>query len=496
MQILYKLSIYRLSLLIWIVLLSAGQVSAITISELRQIISESQIDAATTAHIVYTEEYNNNDNRSFGIEPNDVRYKPRIINKHRQIKVDAIMDYATERVKSTMTDLRDIDKLLKDNDMPPEQKVNVSTTKTLLYHGNHVGSLLPGENFIHSKQSHFMLSEAPGPARYMFENLSSGVIFNNELSNDWNPTITEVNRANQSLLCINLRSNKDNTLNGKIECDPSLGYRFRRIQWYKGDRLVKEIIADDYKDINGVPYPFLYISRSFDENGGIIRERKQVFQEVELGIDLSEEDFTVLMPKGTIISDLILSHKVTEVEQDSRMGIADILGMGAQEIAQAELAKLTIHPDSLTSELARREIFIPHASVAQKGYKPFVLDLARAKLIYAPTADKLDTERIYSYLTKLGKGDIAWNGTLVTLRDSKALMVKQEAERPFIYKAGQWSASVELPEAMKLPYNFLMSNKEGISHLITIEKITTEGVTVICKKLNAEKTEQYRLIEQ
>lgn len=495
MQILNKLSIYRLSLLIWIVLLSAGQVSAITISELRQIISESQIDAATTAHIVYTEEMHNYDNRPSTIDQNDIRYKPRMINKHRRFKVDAIMDVATERVKSTMTDLRDIDKLLKENDMPPEQKVNVSTTKTLLYHGNHVGSLLPSDNFIFSKQPRFMLSEAPGPARYMFENFSLGVIYKNELSNDWNPTITEVNKGNRSLLCINLTSSKENALKGKIECDPSLGYRFRRIQWYQGDRLVKEIIADDYRDINGVPYPFLYVSRSFDENGGILREKKQVVQEVELGIDLSEEDFTVLLPKGTIISDLILSHKVTEVEQDSRMGIGDILGMGAQEIAQAELAKLVIQPDSLPSKLVRREIFIPHAVLAQRGHKPFVLDLARAELIHAPVADKLDTERVYNYLTKLGKGDIAWNGSVVTLRDSNAFMVKQEAERPFIHKAGRWTASAELIEGIKMPYTLLMANKEGISHLITIEKITLEGITVICKKLNAEEAEQYQLLE-
>jgi hypothetical protein len=496
MQILRQLSSCRLLLLILTVLLSAGQVSAITISELRQIISESQIDAATTAHIVYTEEYNNNDNRSFGIEPNDIRYKPRMINKHRQIKVDAIMDFATERVKSTMTDLRDIDKLLKDNDMPPEQKVNVSATKTLLYHGNHVGSLLPGDNFIFSKQPRFMLSEAPGPARYMFEKFSLGVIYKNELSNDWNPTITEINKGNQSLLCINLTSSKENALNGKIECDPSLGYRFRRIQWYQGDRLVKEIIADDYRNINGVPYPFLYISRSFDENGGILRERKQVVQEVELGIDLSEEDFTVFMPKGTIISDLILSHKVTEIEQDSRMGIGDILGMGAQEIAQAELAKLIIQPDSLPSEPVRREIFIPHVDVAQREHEPFVLDLAGSELIDAPEADKLDTERIYNYLTKLGEGDIAWNGSLVTLRDSKAFMVKQEAERPFKYETGHWIASAELLEGIQLPYTLLIANKEGVFHLITIKKITSEGITVICKKLNGDEADKYRLIEQ
>jgi len=477
----------------WAVLLSAGQVSAITLSELRQIIAESQNDVATTAHLVYIEELNNN--QPLSGDENDVRYKIRMIHKHRLTKVDAILDHDTELVRSTLTDLRDIDKLLKDNNLPPEQKVNVIQSKILLYQGSYVGGLIPAANFSNMKQTQFILSEAPGPARYMFNDLSLGSIDRNMLSNDWNPKLTEVNGEDESFLRIELTEKGQNSLKRIIECDQSLGYRFRRILSYQDDKLAKEIIADDYRDVDGVPYPFLYICRSFDENGEILIERKQVFQNINLGIDLSESDFTVFLPTGTVITDYIISHRATEVKLDCYMSIADILGISTQEIVQKELAKLIIHPNPLPSKQTRREIFVPNADVAQKEDKLFVLDLARAALVKAPVADKLDTENIYNYLTKLGKGDIAWNGSLITLRKAKALSIGDESKHTFKYTANQWSGSCKLPQILELPYTLLIVSKEGLNYLVTVEKIETDGIYIASEKLEPDELKRYRPVE-
>ena len=145
--------------------------------------------------------------------------------------------------------------------------------------------------------------------------------------------MTEINLDGKTLLRIVLTTKGQNTLKRSIDCVPSLGYRFRRIQCHSDGHLVWEKIADNYRFVNDissmfeVPYPFLYINRSFDKDGKIRRETKYVMEKVELGVDLSPEDFKIFVPAGTRFVDDV-SKVIHTIENSGYIGIDDALNIG------------------------------------------------------------------------------------------------------------------------------------------------------------------------
>lgn len=315
--------VFQLLFLICSATLAGAQQPGVTLSELRQIVADSR-ESVTTAHLVYTEEFN--DNRPTAGEKDSLEYKVNEMHKHRRVKVTGLLDCATKSLKSSTTDLRDIDALLKEHDIPVVQKSVVSYSRTLVIQRPYEMELLGID--ASDEPPDLILSERPGPY-YMFGLTSLGVINEKLLSEDFEPTLSEANLDGRSLLRIELNGKGENPLRGTIECDVSLGCRFRRIQWQAADgRLVQEKIADDYRDVNGMQYPFLYISRSFDKDGKISSERKYVMEKVQLGVDLSADDFKIFIPAGTQLIDAVSSMTTHKIEQSGYMGIDDAMTLG------------------------------------------------------------------------------------------------------------------------------------------------------------------------
>lgn len=332
MCILERILAFQLLPLMSAVTLMGAQASAITLPELRQIITDSR-ESVSTAHLVYTEEFNDNGPvlGSF-LDPNVFKYEEEVnkIHMHTRTKVDAILDYRNKSVKMLGTDLRDVNALLKEHHLPLEQKINVSRTMTLVIRDTYQMEFIDSD--ISGGRPVLGLCERPDIANFMFEKMFLGVIDKALLSEDRNPTLTKIDSDGESLLRIELTIEGQTVRKGTIECVPSLGYRFRRIEWRIDGRLIKETIADDYRDIDGVPYPFLYIERSFYEDGKVRRETKYVIEDVRLGVDLSVNDFKVFVPSGTNFTDTLLSRTIGEVEQGGYMGIDDVLALGMSRV--------------------------------------------------------------------------------------------------------------------------------------------------------------------
>lgn len=335
MCILKRKAISQSLLLIFAVASVGAEVSSITLPELRQIITGSR-EYVATARLVYVEEIN--DNRPIaGIGNEDpLEYKLLTINrKYRRIRVDAILDYKTKSLKNSLTDLRDVDALLKENDLAPKQKMNVSCSKTLLNQDTYEMEFT--DSNVMNGPPLLGLFEHPGSTNHLYKMIYLGVIDEKLLSYDLNPTLTEIDVNGQSLLRIELTVEGQNATKAiiKIDCVPSLGYRFRRVQWHSEGQLIKETIADDYRDVNDVnntivvPYPFLYIERSFDKDGKIRRETKYVMDKVELGVDLSPDDFKTFVPAGTRFIDDV-SKVIHTIEKSGYIGIDDALSIGTK----------------------------------------------------------------------------------------------------------------------------------------------------------------------
>jgi len=330
--------VFQLLFVICSAAFASAQGSAITLPELRQIVTDSQesVNSVTTAHLVYIEDFN--DNRPSTGDKDSMRYKVNETHKHKRFKVDGILNCRTKSLKSSLTDLRDVDALLKEHNIPPAQKSVVSSSRRLVIQQPYEMELL-GIN-VSDAPPDLILSKCPGPKYYMFGLTSLGIINVKLLSEDFGPILSEVNSDGQSLLRIQLTVERQNAMKAaiKIDCDPSLGYRFRRIQWHSDGQLIKETVADDYgyvNDVNSmivVPYPFLYIDRSFDKDGKIRRETKYVMEKVQLGVDLSPDDFKIFVPAGTHFIDAVVSMTTHRIDQSGYMGIDDALSIGRESL--------------------------------------------------------------------------------------------------------------------------------------------------------------------
>ena len=136
------------------------------------------------------------------------------------------------------------------------------------------------------------------------------------------------------------------------------------------------------------------------------------------------------------------------------------------------------------------KFFIPTRSIARKHDKPFVFDLKDEKLIMV-SLDKENNQQMNKKLTDLGKGDIAWDGSLVTFRDANALTVVRELKRPLETTKGKWINSYKLPAKVKLPYSALIKTKERENYLIAIYEIQKDGIWILYKDLDPDKVKYY-----
>jgi len=323
--------VFQLLFVICSATLAGAQGPAITLPELRQIVTDSHAAIPSTAHLVYIKEFN--DNRPSTGDKDNVKYKVKETHKHKRFKVDKIFDCRTKSLKSSLTDLRDVDALLKEHNIPPVQKSVVSYSRAKVIQQPYEMELLGID--VSDAPPDLILSKCPG--RYhMFSLMSLGIINEKLLSEDLGPTLSEINSDGRALLRIQLTVEGQNAMKAtiKIDCDPSLGYRFRRIQRLSDGQLIGETISDDYRYVNDVnntivvPYPFRYINRSFDKDGKILRETKYVMEMVQLGVDLSPDDFKIFVPAGTRLFDSVVSMTVHTIEQSGYMGIDDALSIG------------------------------------------------------------------------------------------------------------------------------------------------------------------------
>jgi len=136
------------------------------------------------------------------------------------------------------------------------------------------------------------------------------------------------------------------------------------------------------------------------------------------------------------------------------------------------------------------EIFIPSARLAIQENHPFVLDLASRKLIHAHR--KVESGQIYEQLTKLGKGDIAWDDKLLTTQKAQLFSIPQEDRRPLKYIAGEYNCnSYKLPDKVEMPYTLLACDKECGYYLITIRKIESDGIRIFYRNVDVEELKKY-----
>lgn len=466
--------------------------SVISLSGLRQVIADSR-DNPLPSKLVYTEEVQdlNPDENSMADLANMYNDSNFLtignVDQYKQNKVSCVIDPLNNRYKTVINDLRDVEQILKVNDMPDKYAVTISQS-IVRVRDNDISMSLKS-----SETDTVALSKPLYSTDYMMKKMSIGVISEILLSEKKNPQLENIEIDGKNLLKIKNKSDTDGS-SVEIICDPQIGYKFKSIRYYAKDKLFKEVIADDYRDVSGTPYPFLYEVKEFDQTGSIKKSHKMVFEDVQFGIEVSDEDFKIDVPEGANVLDMVFTKKVEEFGEKGKFSIDDVMHIQAERLAEGVIDELPEALNNLPKPktvkgkannkkcIAQNVIFIPNQNFAKKAEKPFIFDITNGTL--------LSFDQTHSNFTKLEKGDIAWDGSLLALRNSKVLSISKEY--PLEFEKEEFLGRYSLPKDAKLPYSVVITTKENRNYLMNIVKIEDNGITINYEKITSDQAKQYQ----
>jgi hypothetical protein len=137
----------------------------------------------------------------------------------------------------------------------------------------------------------------------------------------------------------------------RVDVDPALGYRFRRMQQWKGDFLRREIVASNYDMVDGIPFPktFTDVFYRKDEAFPIVRQETLEVEEASFNIDIKQGQFSPSFPPGTIVTDDSLGVMYEVGRSDIKLeSVDDLIDMGMKK--RLDLALKDKVPQSASSE--------------------------------------------------------------------------------------------------------------------------------------------------
>jgi len=301
--------------------------SATTLDEIRES-SKTVIDQISSAHIVFFME-----RKYFNEFPNEkdanldwaTRKITELNRKYIIHEIDTIIDCDKQKAKSIYTDMRDINEIRKEYNLPLCTSIRIPSNYTLLIKNDYEMSYSPPTDCNGPNNAVMFLSNKSGNAINILNYPYFGIIDANLLDEKNNPQIMEITAGGQKLIQIDVSIEYSH---GIIQCDPKYQYRFINAVWKnsKGEYST-EITAGDYRDINGIPYPFFYKYRRF-VNGQLDKEEIYNVESVRFGEIFNESDFQILVPKGTALTDIAISHRSPVIGFERFMGIEDAMTMG------------------------------------------------------------------------------------------------------------------------------------------------------------------------
>lgn len=201
--------------------------------------------------------------------------------------------------------------------------------------------------------------------------------------------------------------------------------------------------------------------------------------------NFSDALFHVDLPKGTRVRDEVLGIRYVVGDPMSIRTHPD--GISPNEVARSTLDEMVRETNQKQKEV---KLFVPKVGLALEKSEPFVLGLAEGKLVNPKK--KPESEESSKFLTKLGKGDIAWDGAVVATRGAKVLTIKEESKRPLKLIKGKWTRFYKLPDKVELPYSMLVVTREHMNFLLIIRKIESGGITVAYRQLNPDELILYK----
>ena len=323
MRVCYPYSRGRAVALILVALLVFERTAqATTLAELRQGVVDAQPEIST-ARFVCTQE-------SIHFTPSDKgagsASKPHGLDRHSLRHVTSIVDMNLARQKVVKKDLRTASMLAKAEASPGGQRIKTDQNRTdvrqdglqLTYFGREGGGTK--KPFLYLRE----LSKTVGNESWRFE---TGLLSTRYLAEEGNPSVKDVSIDGRDSVILTLSEKKQGKhYQATIEIDPALGYRFTRRRHTVDGVLRMDVQADDYRDVNGIPYPHKFTVYTYDQFGNPREEKKWVYTNIQFGLDFAAEDFRVTVSKGTDVQNLV-DKSFAKIPSGGSFGIWDIVNI-------------------------------------------------------------------------------------------------------------------------------------------------------------------------
>ncbi len=374
--------------------------------------------------------------------------------------------------KAVWTDLRDLDAITKKGNLPAYQRDNVDLSQSFIVDNTTLYEMTLYDSSRNRTEPQACLNKRPGKLGYYID---SGVIDKRNLRDEFLTKLTHFTKGGSEYLKIELTFDKHGDRKLEYVCDPGLGYRFRELKrTFKGDVTYK-VTAEDYKIIDGIPFPFTYTT-TYYRDGKVAKQITKKVKEAKLNPVLTEKDFKLFLPKGTFVMEDILMKDTRIIESDGLMGIDDVLRLYADEVAHKELSNLTTIEDVSPTEPT--ELILPKIQSGKPKDKLFVLDLASQAVSMREFAGGLNSKAAYEDFLKQKKGDILWSGRILTVRDAEIIATKPDTLKA---QKGKWAGACKVA----LGCTFTVQTKEKRMYEIVVLEIYDDGIKLrINNKIN------------
>jgi len=298
--------------------------SAVTVEKLRQIIAESKgrIKCIQTKcreqHASYTP-VNVPTLPPEAVMDSDTLLKCKQIRTRQDYTAEYLIDMDRRVTKSVRVDRRDLPGLLKKYGLPEEHFITLSDSHTVLRGKDITLEHKSNENPPYSVLS-IRTRLGPGGLPHEFDILYSGILHEGYLHEFNTVSLSEQDGA----LKIAVIGALEPHYRVIIKCSPSLGYRIQECKTYRPDgSLFQEIVYDDYRMVNGIPYPFLYMEKNYDNEEKLQRESKSEVKSVKFPKQFAGAEFKLEIPAGTSVTDRAFSNRAYELHEDRLLGIDD-----------------------------------------------------------------------------------------------------------------------------------------------------------------------------
>ncbi len=231
---------------------------------------------------------------------------------HRRERNTVTFDAKSATWKVSAQDLRDLDSIMERERLPVARRGQLGLSRVTLVSRGLSAQFSPA-----GKRVYFDKTGSASQQGILSSPLRFGVVSDKLFDVYPQHEIQACSMDGQSLVCLTLTGPSGKCV---LKCDEELRLRVRSIEYFSpAGRLTHSSLADDFRVISGIPFPFRGEQCKYDDSGAVLKRETITVEAATFGdgdaIDLSE--LKLVIPQGSRAFFLNNAGGTTVVTEDS-----------------------------------------------------------------------------------------------------------------------------------------------------------------------------------